>query len=52
MRKYTRKEIYDMRGQLKGPQRAAAMRRRAEYAEYKYTIKVQREIAKRILERI
>lgn len=41
-----------MRGALKAPQRAAAMRRRTEYLNYKYTIKIQNEIAKKILERI
>ena len=50
--KYTREEIFQMRGRLKAPQRAISMRRRAELMNYKYTIKVQKEIAKRILERI
>lgn len=49
---YTRKEIIEMRGKLKAQQRAASMRRRAEYLNHKYTIKVQHQIAKRILERI
>ena len=52
MRELTRKQIYEMRGKLKAPQRAAAMRKRAEYQRIKYEIEVQRGIAKRILERI
>lgn len=52
MAELTRKQIYEMRGKLKAPQRIASMRRRAQYQHIKYEIKVQNEIAKRILERI
>lgn len=41
-----------MRGQLKVPQRAEAMRKRYAQARYRYVIKTQGQIAKHVVERI
>ncbi len=48
----TRQQIYALRGKLKAPQRAAAMRNRYAMQRYKYEIKYQNDLAKRIVERI